>query len=83
MREIQQRVSRLDGISMLVVRKSLHAYSALALRQAGVFPVCVDRQELIGAVLARVQDLLCLGTPLWMERRAIRESLDGPWPRLN
>jgi len=68
-REIQSRVKGLDGISVLVVDKQLHAYSVMELNKHGVFTVQIDRQRLIGAVLSNLQSLLQSGTPGWMEVR--------------
>ncbi|WP_420237703.1 hypothetical protein ACOBR2_19240 [Telmatobacter bradus] len=70
-REIQARVQALQqaSVRVLVVQSSLHGLTALELKKVGIFPVCVDKQEFIGAVLARLQEMLRMDTPLWMEHR--------------
>lgn len=81
-REIQARVLALQeaSVKVLVVQSALHAITAIELKRAGIFPVRVEKQEFIGAVLMRLQEMLRLDTPLWMERRinaSVDDSLKG------
>ena len=67
--EIRRRVAKLKEVAVLVVQKEIDTFSAISLNEAGIFAIQLRRPEFVGAVLARIQDLLRLDTPGWMEVR--------------
>lgn len=71
--EVTAKVASLAGASVLIVNKTLHAFSALALNHAKIFTVKVDEPEEIGNVIARLQEMLAGEPPLWL-RRALNGS---------
>jgi hypothetical protein len=80
--EILDRVSSLNGVSILVVNRALHAYSALALKEAGIFPIQVESPEFIGVVIAHLQEMLRSDTPLWLRRTVARTAPEQKFPDL-
>jgi nitrogen fixation protein NifX len=67
-REITEKVESLNGVSVLFVSKSLHAFSALALNRARIFTIKLDSPEDIGVVTLRLQEMLRSDPPLWLRR---------------
>jgi hypothetical protein len=70
--DITRRVATLVGVSVIVINKDLQAYSALALKQANIYPIKVDSSEFIGVVITQLQELMKSNTPLWLRRSIAR-----------
>jgi len=72
--EIDARVNVLADVSVLFTQKSLNAYSALALNACKIFSVKVDKEEAIGDLVARIQEMLLWDPPLWLKRAMLKSS---------
>jgi hypothetical protein len=74
--DVARRVRLLADVSILVVQRAVHPYTALGLKQAGIFTVQLQKTEFIGAVLSKLQELIRLGTPRWMQVRMKNQAVE-------
>jgi hypothetical protein len=71
---VENRIQALNGAAVLFTLKTLHAYSALALNHAKVFSVKLDEPQYIADIIQRVQEMLALNPPLWLQRSLYTEQ---------
>lgn len=65
---VDDRIAQLDGAHVLLVQKTLNAYSAIALNQAKVFSIKLDSPQFIADMILRLQEMLMFDPPLWLRR---------------
>jgi hypothetical protein len=66
--EADARVAALEGVSVLLTAKTLHAHSVLALNHAKVFSIKLDEPHSIAGLCARLQEMLLADTPPWLRK---------------